>query len=50
MIMMLDDLADSYIVACRWGDCPYAQRVFEAVLVSGRTSTAPFTDQYWSAQ
>ena len=47
MIMMLDDLADSYIVACRWGDCPYAQRVFEAVLVSGRTSTTPFSDQYW---
>ncbi len=47
MIMMLDDLADSYIVACRWGDCPYAQRVFEAVLVAELTSTAPFTDQYW---
>ena len=46
MIMMLDDLADSYIVACRWGDCPYAQRVFEAVLVSERTSTGSFSDQY----
>ena len=47
MIMMLDDLAYSYIVACRLGDCPYAQRFFEAVLVSERTSAGSFSDQYW---